>query len=258
MLTQKYSSSTLKLSLFVLLSSFITSFTFTLTSSTHFRQFNNIISSPLSTTHVYSTRNKIDPIEPENENQKDQTLSPSTLLKREDVFKAAKTASFVSLLSLNNEALAEVPFPYPIQKTDDEWAEMLSPKQYDILRKGGTEKPYSSILEKETRNGVYKCAGCNTPLFLSKDKFKSGTGWPSFAASIEEGVEIDNVSDLRMNLVGAELRCKSCGGHLGDVFNDGFLFVGTPAFKTGKRFCIDGYAMNFYTKFGLEEVRGDA
>lgn len=60
-----------------------------------------------------------------------------------------------------------------------------------------------------------------------------------------------------MNLVGAELRCKNCGGHLGDVFNDGYLFVGTPAFKTGKRFCIDGYALIFYTKFGLEEVRGD-
>ena len=145
---------------------------------------------------------------------------------------------------------------YEFQKTDAEWKSALSPAQYDILRLGGTERPYSSILEGEKREGTFVCAGCGTKLFASDQKFKSGTGWPSFARGLE-GVEVENVNQMTANLVGAELRCGTCGGHLGDVFTDGFLFPGTPAFTSGKRYCIDGAALVFVPANGDAVVRGD-
>lgn len=145
---------------------------------------------------------------------------------------------------------------YAIQKSDPEWKSTLSQTQYDILRLGATEQPYSSILEGEKREGIFVCAGCGTKLFDSKQKFKSGTGWPSFARALE-GVEVEDVNQMTANLVGAELRCGTCGGHLGDVFNDGFLFVGTPAFTSGKRYCIDGAAIVFQPANGEAMVRGD-
>lgn len=146
---------------------------------------------------------------------------------------------------------------YEIQKTEDEWKQQLSQIQYNILREGGTERPGYSVLESETRPGVFNCAGCGTALFETKYKFKSGTGWPSFARSLN-GVEIENVDPITSSISGAELRCKTCGGHLGDVFSDGFLFIGTEAAKSGKRFCIDGAALVFYPE-GDENnpVRGD-
>lgn len=147
---------------------------------------------------------------------------------------------------------------YQVQKTEEEWKAQLSPLQYDILRKGGTERPGFSILETEKRTGIFRCAGCGTPLFSSADKFNSGTGWPSFARGLP-GVQVEQVNPITANLSGAELRCSTCGGHLGDVFKDGFLFVGTEAFKTGERYCIDGAALVFYpddTNPG-EPLRGD-
>ena len=145
---------------------------------------------------------------------------------------------------------------YSIQKTEEEWKSILTPRQYDILRNGGTERQYSSVLEGETRKGTFHCAACDTPLFDSSMKFKSGTGWPSFASGLE-GVEVEKVNPVQMTLGGAELRCKTCGGHLGDVFNDGFIFVGTPAAETGKRFCIDGAALVFKPADGGPEIIGD-
>jgi peptide-methionine (R)-S-oxide reductase len=144
---------------------------------------------------------------------------------------------------------------YAFQKSTEEWKSILTPRQFDILRNGGTENPYSSILEAEDRPGTFSCAGCGTALFDSKQKFHSGTGWPSFAKALD-GVEVENVNALQANLVGAELRCTTCGGHLGDVFKDGFLFAGTPAFESGKRCCIDGAALVFRSEDG-EEVIGD-
>ena len=145
---------------------------------------------------------------------------------------------------------------YEIQKSDDEWHSLLTTGQFDVLRNGGTERPYSSILEAEDRLGTYHCAGCGTPLFVSSAKFHSGTGWPSFASALP-GVEIEKVNILQSKLGGAELRCKSCGGHLGDVFQDGFMFVGTPAAQTGRRFCIDGAALIFKSSEDGTEVVGD-
>jgi peptide-methionine (R)-S-oxide reductase len=122
---------------------------------------------------------------------------------------------------------------YDVQHTEVEWSNMLSKQQYFILREGGTESPYSSILEGEERAGLYICAACKTPLFDAKEKFHSGTGWPSFASPLMStsdttvsNVEMEDVSTFQYQLAGAEVRCHTCGGHLGDVFADGFLFVG--------------------------------
>lgn len=146
---------------------------------------------------------------------------------------------------------------YSVQKTDKEWNEQLSDMQYYVLRRGGTESPNYSVLEGEDREGGFACAGCDTALFESSQKFHSGTGWPSFAR-ILPGVEVEGVNAVAANLVGSEVRCKTCGGHLGDVFNDGFLFVGTPAFASGKRYCIDGAAMVFHPAAQSEpDVLGD-
>lgn len=146
---------------------------------------------------------------------------------------------------------------YTVQKSAAEWKSSLSPIQHQILRERGTERPNSSILANEKRLGVFVCAGCGARLFSSKDKFESGTGWPSFARGLED-VEIESVDPITANLAGAELRCRRCGGHLGDVFNDGFLFVGSEAQKTGKRFFIDGTALVFEPESGEPSLRGDA
>jgi peptide-methionine (R)-S-oxide reductase len=155
--------------------------------------------------------------------------------------------------AMNNKSRSE---NYTVQYTDREWSYMLSGKQYNILRQGGTERPNSSILEGEEREGEYRCAGCATPLFASSAKFHSGTGWPSYASALP-GVEVEAVNPVQANLLGAEIRCGTCGGHLGDVFNDGFVYVGTPAFVTGKRFCVDGGALIFKPSDGTEDVFGD-
>lgn len=150
---------------------------------------------------------------------------------------------------------------YAVQHSEAEWSRMLSQTQFTILRKGGTEAPYSSILEGEDRLGMNVCAGCGTQLFDSKEKFHSGTGWPSYAAPMKSSkdpsvsnVEMEAISQIQFQLAGAEVRCQNCGGHLGDVFSDGFLFPGTPAFVTGKRYCIDGAALVFFPK----EQKGDS
>lgn len=146
---------------------------------------------------------------------------------------------------------------YSVQKTDAEWKSGLSELQYFVLRQGGTERAGFSVLEGETRQGTFVCAGCDTPLFASSDKFNSGTGWPSFARGLP-GVELEGVDPVTAALAGAELRCATCGGHLGDVFNDGWLFVGTEAAITGKRFCIDGAALVFVPTNDTEHpLRGD-
>ncbi|MFS2003489.1 peptide-methionine (R)-S-oxide reductase MsrB [Duganella sp. CT11-25] len=139
--------------------------------------------------------------------------------------------------ALNWRAVEAAPTPaWEVTRTDAEWRALLSPAQYDILRKGGTERPFSSPLYKEHRAGKFFCAGCQNPLFSSKTKFDSGTGWPSFWKPLDRGVYTSRTTSLGM--MGAEVKCRRCGSHLGDVFDDG------PE-PTGLRYCIDGLALTF-------------
>lgn len=123
-----------------------------------------------------------------------------------------------------------------IAKTDDEWRRRLTPEQFHVLRKGGTEAPGTSGLNDEKRRGVFRCAGCGQPLFFSDAKFESGTGWPSFWAPIEGAVETS--TDRSLAATRTEVHCARCGGHLGHVFPDG------PR-PTGRRFCMNGAALDF-------------
>ncbi len=125
---------------------------------------------------------------------------------------------------------------YPVTRTAAEWRRLLGPKRYYILREAGTERPYSSPLDKEKRKGVFTCAGCDQRLFSSATKFESGTGWPSFWKPLPNAVV--NKADRTMGMVRTEVLCARCGGHLGHVFNDG------PR-PTGLRYCMNGLAMKF-------------
>ena len=125
---------------------------------------------------------------------------------------------------------------YPFQLTDAEWRKRLSPAAYDVLRHESTERPFTSPLNREKRSGVFACAGCAQPLFSSRTKFESGTGWPSFWAPLKGAVGTSR--DLSLGIPRVEVHCARCGGHLGHVFDDG------PQ-PTGKRYCMNGVAMTF-------------
>jgi peptide-methionine (R)-S-oxide reductase len=125
---------------------------------------------------------------------------------------------------------------FSVMKTPDEWRKVLTPEQFAVLRNHATERPFSSPLNAEKREGVYKCAGCETEVFSSHTKFESGTGWPSFYDPIEGG--IGTQTDWKLLYPRTEVHCATCGGHLGHVFKDG------PA-PTGLRYCMNGVAMTF-------------
>ena len=125
---------------------------------------------------------------------------------------------------------------FPVEKSDAEWRKTLAPDQYQVLREHGTERPGSSPLNHEHRTGVFRCAGCGTPLFRSSEKFESGSGWPSFFAPLENAVAVTEDTSHGMHRV--EVHCAQCGGHLGHVFEDG------PR-PTGLRYCMNGTALDF-------------
>lgn len=123
-----------------------------------------------------------------------------------------------------------------ISLDDDEWRKRLTPQQFDVLRREGTERPGSSPLNHEKRSGEYRCAGCDLALFTSEMKYDSGTGWPSFYTSIPGRLETS--LDFKLILPRTEYHCARCGGHQGHVFDDG------PP-PTGKRWCNNGVALKF-------------
>ncbi|MDB5597282.1 MAG: methionine sulfoxide reductase [Hyphomicrobiales bacterium] len=130
-------------------------------------------------------------------------------------------------------------------KSEAEWKKLLTPEQFDVLRKEGTERAYTSPLNNEKRAGLFHCAGCDLPVYSSKAKFESGTGWPSFTASLDNAVRTK--SDRSFLMSRTEVHCRRCGGHLGHIFDDG------PP-PTGKRHCLNGVALKFVP--GAEQVSG--
>ncbi len=126
---------------------------------------------------------------------------------------------------------------FPVTKTDAEWKAQLTDMEYYVLRKAGTERSFSSPLNKNYEKGVYHCTACDTPLFKSEHKFDSGTGWPSFDREIKGNVAYS--TDYKIGYARTEEHCATCGGHLGHIFDDG------PRNTTGKRHCINGVALKF-------------
>ena len=125
---------------------------------------------------------------------------------------------------------------YPVRMTDEEWRARLSPEQFSVLRKHGTERAGTSALDREKRAGTFACAGCGQALFASDAKFDSGTGWPSFFAPLPGAV--GTAEDRSLWAARTEVHCSNCGGHLGHVFPDG------PK-PTGERFCMNGASLKF-------------
>jgi peptide-methionine (R)-S-oxide reductase len=125
---------------------------------------------------------------------------------------------------------------FEVTHTDEQWRALLTPSQYAVLRREGTERPYSSPLNDEHRAGVFGCAGCRLDLFASRTKFDSHTGWPSFWAPLDHAVATRE--DRSFGVSRTEVHCRRCGGHLGHVFDDG------PK-PTGLRYCMNGVALDF-------------
>jgi len=128
---------------------------------------------------------------------------------------------------------------FEVTRTEEEWKKVLTPEQFRVLRKQGTERPGSSPLDANEAAGTYACAGCDLALYSSDTKFHSGTGWPSFWQPLQNAVATSEDSTYAMTRT--EVHCRRCGGHLGHVFNDG------PK-PTGLRYCMNGVALKFVPK----------
>ena len=137
-----------------------------------------------------------------------------------------------------SEASAET---FEIDLTPEQWRQRLTPEQFHVLRRQGTERAGSSPLDREHRRGTFLCAGCDLPVFRSQDKYDSGTGWPSFTRPVRGAVRTR--PDNTLFVTRTEVHCRRCGGHLGHVFDDG------PP-PLGQRWCMNGVAMKFVPQRG--------
>ncbi|MCQ4628872.1 peptide-methionine (R)-S-oxide reductase MsrB [Shinella sp. CPCC 100929] len=125
---------------------------------------------------------------------------------------------------------------FSVTHSDEEWKTLLTPEQYEVLRRSGTERPFTSALLNEHRRGNFACEGCELDLFSSTTKYDSGTGWPSFWAPLDKAVGTE--TDVSFGMTRTSVHCSRCGGHLGHVFDDG------PQ-PTGLRYCMNGIALSF-------------
>ena len=125
---------------------------------------------------------------------------------------------------------------YPVQKTDEQWREELTPEEYQVLRHAGTERPFTGEYNDTRTEGVYSCRACGQELFRSDTKFDSHCGWPSFYAP-KDGDAVELIEDRTLGMARTEVRCANCGSHLGHVFDD------APQTPTGDRFCMNSVSL---------------
>lgn len=165
-------------------------------------------------------------------------MSPTQITRRR--FAAMGTVAGIALCKLGTQVRAEeMDMPFEIRKSDEDWQAQLTSEQYRVLRKQGTERAFTSPLNKNHAAGTYLCAGCEQPLFMSETKYDSGTGWPSFFKPIDGA--IGSATDTSWFATRTEVHCRRCGGHLGHVFEDG------PQ-PTGLRYCMNGVALKFVAR----------
>ncbi len=158
------------------------------------------------------------------------------LTRRQNLSAAARGFAAVAMARFGLVSGAKAAETFEVTHTDADWKKLLSPNQFAVLRLAATERPFTSPLDHEKREGIFACAGCDLPVFSSKTKFDSGTGWPSFWTPLENAV--GTTDDRSFGMIRTAVHCHRCGGHLGHVFKDG------PP-PTGLRYCMNGIAMTF-------------